>query len=133
MLLLNHVQTSNEYDSETGADYEHRRTPERYMLAALLERAINDLDLDKDRNTQGEAIAWFKNRRGHKPEFTFAQVKKELTLSVSRLKFIKIRVEEAIHARNNNIVRFHGRPTRAENNSRAATNRHGFFTRVQKV
>jgi len=97
--------------SETSASDRHESLPETYMLAALLERAIRDLDLDNEPLVRNYAIQWFKPPREVdqviKPTilFTWGDVKSYLRLSKSRLDIVYARVKEAEYARDNGIIR----------------------------
>ncbi len=98
--------------SEDSSQDRHYSGPETYLLSALLERAIRDLDLDGEPLVRNYAIQWFKPGRGDtdtciKPTilFTFNDVKSYLRLSSKRLKFIYGRVAESEEARDNNLRR----------------------------
>lgn len=74
-------------------------SPEKVLLAAILEMAYRDLKPYVSREIKRKAIAWFKS--DFAPEnfpikFTFKQIISELELSAADIKYIDDAVEEAL-------------------------------------
>lgn len=66
----------------------YRSSPERFLLAALLERAKNDLAPWAKPSDREDALEWFESPSYSAEHFTFSQVKDELELSVWQVDFI---------------------------------------------
>lgn len=77
--------------------WSYATTPERALLAAILERAVRDLAETVDARWRREAIQWFTadaNSKKYEP-FSFNRVVEELEISTSWLKIIEARIAEA--------------------------------------
>lgn len=86
------------FNVDADADYMvcDNRSPERTLLYAILERAVNDLTTIVEPLERGAAITWFETR-GVKSTccFTYDQIIEYLDLSPSILRAIEYRVDLA--------------------------------------
>lgn len=75
------------------------RSPERTLLAAILERACRDLLPNADRNARKQAIEWFTAETDEIDyeisKFTFKHVVNVLELSAIQLNYLHEKVDES--------------------------------------